>query len=99
MAIIVEKCKRRYRVQFSISRKQHESHQQCLQKAEQLGLTIDFSRDFERWFSSQLDQLIRDLNQREDELQGVKIKMPVNESQKPVSAIAGLMEELEDGNN
>lgn len=61
MATIVEKNTRRFRVQFSMSRSLFDNYQQCLLLAEELKVTIDFSRDFEKWFSVQLEQANREL--------------------------------------
>lgn len=92
MAVIVDKKKRRFRMQFSISKEQHGLHQQCLQRAEKLGLTIDFSNDFERWLKSQLEQVNRELLQREQQAAVTAVK-------KQFSPLDGLMEELDDGND
>ena len=92
MAVIVDKKKRRFRMQFSISREQHGLHQQCLQRAEKMGLIIDFSNDFERWLKTQLEQVNRELLQREQ-------NAATGAAPKRVSPLDGLMEELEDGND
>lgn len=90
MAVIVDKKKRRFRMQFSISKEQHGLHQQCLQRAEELGLSIDFSNDFERWLRTQLEQVNRELMQREQ-------SAAAGAALKQVSPLDSLMEELEDG--
>lgn len=69
MATIVEKNTRRYRVQFTMSRPLHQSYEGALERARKLGLVIDFSRDFEKWFANQLEQVSRELQQLEDESQ------------------------------
>lgn len=61
MATIIQKNKRRNRVQFSMSEQLFESHQQNLEVAKDLGATIDYSRDFERWFAGQLEQVTKEL--------------------------------------
>lgn len=61
MATITEKNNRRYRVQFTAPRALHLKYEQCMALAEKLGVMADFSRDFEKWFSAQIDQLSRDL--------------------------------------
>lgn len=61
MAVITEKNNKRYRVQFTAPRALHQKYEQCMALAEKLGVMLDFSRDFERWFSAQMDQLSRDL--------------------------------------
>lgn len=61
MAIITEKQTRRNRVQFSMPKKLYETHQRNLELAKDLGAIIDFNRDFERWFGSQVEQVSKDL--------------------------------------
>lgn len=61
MAIITEKNNKRYRVQFTAPRALHQKYEQCMAMAEKLGVLLDFSRDFEKWFSAQIDQVSRDL--------------------------------------
>lgn len=72
MATILEKNTRRFRVQFSMSRALYGDYQQCLHLAEELKVTIDFSRDFERWFSVQLEQANRELRRLKGEQEEVK---------------------------
>lgn len=61
MATIVVKNPRRFRMQFSMSRALYNEYQQCLRLADELKVNIDFSRDFERWLSGQLEQANREL--------------------------------------
>jgi hypothetical protein len=67
MAVISEKNTRRYRVQFTMSRTLHQAYEASLERASSLNVVIDFSRDFEKWFSNQLEQVARELQQLEDE--------------------------------
>ncbi|HMN14518.1 MAG TPA: hypothetical protein PKD55_19550 [Bellilinea sp.] len=62
MATIIEKNPRRFRVQFSMSRSLYNEYQQCLHLAEEMKVAVDFGRDFEKWFSVQLEQANRELS-------------------------------------
>lgn len=62
MASITERSNKRNRVQFTVSGILHKTYRGCLAQADQLKVTVDFCRDFERWFSGQLDQVSRDLD-------------------------------------
>lgn len=70
MASIVEKNPRRFRVQFSMSRSLHSDYWQCMQLAEELKVSIDFTKDFERWFSAQLEQVTRELGKMKRQHEG-----------------------------
>ena len=61
MAIIVRKNARRNRVQFTMSDALYGNYQECLKLAEQQKACIDFSKDFDRWFTQQLDQVKKEL--------------------------------------
>lgn len=61
MATLTEKVSRRYRVQFTISKQLHCTYTEYLKIADELKLTIDFGRDFDRWFAGQLEQVRRQL--------------------------------------
>lgn len=63
MPKIIQKATRRNRVQFTVSQPLYNNYLGCMQLAEQLKVTIDFSRDFDRWFSSQLEQAKKDLEE------------------------------------
>lgn len=63
MATISEKNTRRYRVQFTITRTLHQAYESNLNRAKNLHVVIDFTRDFEKWFSNQLEQVSRELQQ------------------------------------
>jgi len=67
MATISEKNTRRYRVQFSMSRSLYQQYEATMERANKLNVVIDFGRDFEKWFSNQLEQVARELQQMEDE--------------------------------
>lgn len=67
MAVITEKNTRRYRVQFTISRAIHQTYEASLERARKLGVVIDFTRDFEKFFANQLEQVARELQQLEGE--------------------------------
>jgi len=67
MATISEKNTRRYRVQFSMSRALYQAYEANMDLANRLKVTIDFTRDFEKWFAVQLDQVARELQQLESE--------------------------------
>lgn len=62
MANITERSNKRNRVQFTVNCSLHKTYKGCLTQADQLKVTIDFCRDFERWFSGQLEQVSRDLD-------------------------------------
>jgi hypothetical protein len=51
----------RPRVQFSMSRELFTTYQQIQSLAEEHRITIDFRRDFEEWFSNQLNQIMQQL--------------------------------------
>ncbi len=51
----------RPRVQFSMNRKLFTTYQQLQTLAEEHRITIDFRRDFEEWFSNQLNQIMQQL--------------------------------------
>jgi len=61
MAKISIKQKRRYRVQISISKKLWEIYNHNLELAKQVGAEIDFSKDFDPWFTKQNDQAHQEL--------------------------------------
>lgn len=61
MAKISIKQKRRYRVQISISKELWEKYNHNLELAKQLGAEIDFSKDFEPWFTKQNEQANQEL--------------------------------------
>lgn len=61
MATILEKNSRRYRMQFSMRRELYEQYQTLLSRANEVGVVIDFSSDFETWFAGQLDQVRHEL--------------------------------------
>jgi len=65
MASITEKNTRRYRVQFTMSRSLFQLYEANMARAANLHLIIDFSRDFEKWFSGQMEQVTRELQQLE----------------------------------
>jgi len=67
MATITEKQTRRNRVQFTMPRQLYEAHQQNLELAKVLGAIVDFNKDFERWFSSQVDQVSKELDRMKQE--------------------------------
>jgi hypothetical protein len=67
MATIIEKQTRRNRVQFSMPRQLYDAHQQNLELAKSLGAIIDFNRDFERWFSAQVDHVAKELLRLKEE--------------------------------
>jgi len=73
MATIVERSNKRNRVQFTVTCLLHNEYQRCLELAEKLTVSIDFSRDFERWFGGQLDQVSRELVRIEA---GRSVKIP-----------------------
>ena len=62
MANIEKKTGRRYRVQFTVTQTLHLTYQNCLRQADNLGLSIDFTKDFQRWFSGQVEQVAKDLD-------------------------------------
>lgn len=61
MASIKKKSNRRYRVQFTMGRELYETYQTLLERARGLQVVIDFSYDFEAWFSNQLEQVSHEL--------------------------------------
>jgi|GEM_PF-1310747 len=67
MATIEEKNPRRFRVQFTMTRALHESYESSQERASRLNVVIDFSRDFQKWFAGQLEQVSRELQQLEEE--------------------------------
>lgn len=69
MASITQKNNRRYRVQFTMSRELYETYQALLERASEQRVVIDFSHDFEEWFSNQLEQVSRELAKLEAQSQ------------------------------
>lgn len=65
MASITQKNNRRYRVQFTMRRELYETYQALLERASELRVVIDFSHDFEEWFSNQLEQVSHELGKLE----------------------------------
>jgi hypothetical protein len=67
MASITEKNSRRYRVQFTMSRSLYQVYEANMERAANLHVVIDFSKDFEKWFSGQMEQVSKELQQLESE--------------------------------
>jgi hypothetical protein len=65
MVYIAQKNNRRYRLQFTISRRLYERYEWYLSYAKTNQLVIDFSHDFEDWLRDQLNQVGQELNSLE----------------------------------
>jgi hypothetical protein len=78
MAKISIKQKRRYRVQISINKGLWERYNRNLELAKQLGAEIDFSKDFEPWFTKQNDQANHDLLQLLNEQQPAAVAVELD---------------------
>jgi uncharacterized membrane protein YgaE (UPF0421/DUF939 family) len=61
MSRFVEKKSRRYRTQFSMSKRLWERQQEAVALAAELGITVNLALDFEKWFSKLVEQVIDDL--------------------------------------
>ena len=66
MANIIERNKRRNRIQFTVGRGLYAQYEENQQRAKKLQVILDFSRDFERWLATQMEQVARDLRQLEE---------------------------------
>jgi len=67
MALIKTKNDRRYRIQFSMDRQLFFRYQATRTKAKALGLSIKFKKDFQKWFSDQLleiDRVMEEMTRR-----------------------------------
>lgn len=67
MAQITKKKCGRYRIQLSMRPELHKIYTAYREKAESLGLEIDFKSNFEVWFEEQLAQLGKELGKVEAE--------------------------------
>lgn len=67
MATIVQKNNRRHRIQLSMSSMLYNQYEANLQRAKQLQVTLDFTKDFERWFASQMEQVNKELRMLESQ--------------------------------
>ena len=61
MAQIIKQKNARHRIQFSMRPELHDIYMSYREKAETLGLEIDFKHNFEQWFERQLEQLGQEL--------------------------------------
>lgn len=66
MATITQKKTNRYRIQFSMSKRLYEDHQENLKLAASMSVIIDFNRDFEKWFNCQVEQTAKLLRQLQE---------------------------------
>jgi len=73
MALITKKNKRRHRIQFTMSCGLHERYTSYQALADNLGLVINFSEDFDEWFNIQLDKIGHELNRIETEQAGPEL--------------------------
>lgn len=67
MATLIQKNNRRHRIQLSMSGKLYNQYEANLQRAKQLQVTLDFTKDFERWFASQMEQVNKELRMLESQ--------------------------------
>jgi len=68
MALIKTKNDRRCRIQFTMDRQLFLRYQATRTKAKALGLSIKFKKDFQGWFSEQLleiDRVMEEMTSRE----------------------------------
>jgi len=61
MATITPKQIHRNRIQFSMNQQLFDAHQANVKMAKELNTIIDFTRDFERWFGQQVEQVSKAL--------------------------------------
>jgi len=67
MATITPKQIHRNRIQFSMNQQLFDAHQANVKMAKELNTIIDFTRDFERWFGQQVEQVSKALLQMKEE--------------------------------
>lgn len=67
MATLIQKNNRRHRIQLSMSGKLYNQYEANLLRAKQLQVTLDFTKDFERWFASQMEQVNKELRMLESQ--------------------------------
>jgi hypothetical protein len=91
MAHVHLKNERRYRVQISLSKEMWGVYQHNLLLARRLKAEIDFSRDFEPWFSRQ-DQMVK--TELERILAEVEREYPEAECQNGAPTNSGFQDEL-----
>lgn len=65
MATIIQKNSRRHRIQLSMSSQLYNNYEANLQRAKKLQVSLDFTKDFERWFASQMEQVNKELQMLE----------------------------------
>lgn len=65
MALIIEKNSRRNRIQFSVNDEMYRKYLTNQERAKMLRVILDFTRDFEKWLDSQLDQAASKLTEIE----------------------------------
>jgi hypothetical protein len=61
MAKLIHKSTRRRRIQFTLTPELYDANRETVALADELAVVIDYSRDFERWFKAQLEQVTAEL--------------------------------------